>query len=86
MHLLMSQELSLDVEVLAANRTVEGSRTAILLMRFLMFIEIIFARKILPAHRAGKHFLSRVGYGVPHEVLLPAERFAATGFVTLERP
>lgn len=86
MHLLVSQELSLDVEVLAANRTVKGSRTAIFLVRFFMLIEIVLARKVLPAYRAGKHFLSRVRNDVPHQVLLPTERFAAAGFVALEWP
>lgn len=86
MHLLMSQELSLDVEVLAANRTVKWCRTAVFLVRFFMLIEIVLARKVLPTDRAGEHFLSRVGNDVPHQVLLPAERFAASGFVAFERP
>lgn len=51
-----------------------------------MLIEIVFARKVLPAYRAGKHFLSRVRNDVPHQVLLPTERFAAAGFVALEWP
>lgn len=109
MHLLMPQELSLDVEVLAAYRTVIRSRTTIFLVRsarnkeksqfhhpetlkpqppysLLMLIEIILARKVLPADRTGKQLLPRVRHDVPHQVLLPAERFAAPGFVALERP
>lgn len=100
--------MSLDVEVLAAYRTVIRSRTAIFLMRsaktqnrsqnynqleeagpphsLLMLIEIILARKVLPTDRAGEHLLARVGHDVPHQVLLPAERFAAPGLVALERP
>lgn len=55
-------------------------------MGLFMLVEIILPGEVLPTDGAGEQLFPRVRYDVPHEVLLPAERFAAAGFVALERP
>lgn len=86
MHLLVLQEVPLNVEVLATDRTVIRSRAAILLMGLLVLLEVVLPREVLPTDWAREQLLPGVGHDVPHEVLLAAERFAATRLVALERP
>lgn len=51
-----------------------------------MLLEVVFPREVLPTDGTREQLLPGVGHDVPHEVLLAAERFAATRLVALERP